>query len=359
MPAPDVIHARAPLRISFAGGGTDVPPYPEQSGGAVLSATIDWAAYASVRRADDGSVRLRSPDLSTAAAISGRQELAQVVLDDLLGSRLDHGADVTLSCDAPPGSGLGSSSSLIVAMAAALADLDGAPLGPYELAARAVRLEREDLGVPGGLQDQYAATFGGFNFIEFTADGALVHPLRLRSDVLAELHGSLVLMPAPVTSRRSSGILTRQIDAIAAREVDTIGRLDRLKELAIALRTTLLTGDLPGFADVLHEGWQAKRRLASGITTDGIDELYAHARDLGARGGKLLGAGGGGYLLVMVPFERRGGFVRDLRDHGIEPVHFAFTESGVRTWRRVRSAVPGGGGRDDGSHRSDPPSARR
>ncbi len=332
MPEPDVVHARAPLRISFAGGGTDVPPYPEQAGGAVLSATIDWAAYASVHRGTDGSVHLSSPDLSTAAAISGRQELARVVLDDVLGSA-EGGADVTLSCDAPPGSGLGSSSSLIVAMAAAMADLDGAPLGPYELAERAVRLERHDLGVPGGLQDQYAATFGGFNFIEFTGDGVLVHPLRLRSDVLAELHGSLVLVPAPVTSRRSSGILTRQIAATTARDAGTIERLDRLKALAIALRTSLLRGDLTGFAHLLHEGWTAKRELADGITTDGIDELYRHARDLGALGGKLLGAGGGGYLLLMVPFERRGGIIRALREAGAAPVNFAFTDSGVRTWR--------------------------
>lgn len=329
-PPPDVVHARAPLRISFAGGGTDVPPYPQQAGGAVLSATIDWAAYASVRGGTDGAVRLSSPDLSTAAAISGRQQLARVVLDDLGGP---HGAEVTLSCDAPPGSGLGSSSSLIVAMAAALADLQGSALGPYELADRAVRLERRDLGVPGGLQDQYAATFGGFNFIEFTGDGVLVHPLRLRTDVLAELHGCLVMVPAPVTSRRSSGILERQIAATRSREADTLARLDRLKELAIQLRTHLLRGDLGGFADVLHENWQAKRRLADGITTDGIDELYARARDLGALGGKLLGAGGGGYLLLMVPFERRGGFIRELRDAGATPVNFSFTDGGVRTWR--------------------------
>ncbi len=334
MPTPDVVHARAPLRISFAGGGTDVPPYPAQAGGAVLSATIDWAAYASVRRGADGIVHLESPDLSTAAAISGRRELATVVIDDALADDDDtDGAEVTLSCDAPPGSGLGSSSSLIVATAAALADLRGVALGPYELAERAVRLERDDLGVPGGLQDQYAATFGGFNFIEFTGDGVLVHPLRLRFDVLAELHGSLVLVPAPVTSRRSSGILHRQIAATTAREADTMARLGRLKEVATSLRTCLLRGDLSGFGDLLHEAWTAKRELADGITTDGIDELYAFARDRGAQGGKLLGAGGGGYLLLMVPFARRGGFVRELRDAGVAPVSFSFTTAGVRTWR--------------------------
>lgn len=332
--AAPVVHARAPLRISFAGGGTDVPPYPQQSGGAVLSATIDWAAHASVRPGRDGQVELRSPDLATTAAISGRRALARVVTDDLAGDMVGgDGIEVTLSCDAPPGSGLGSSSSLVVATAAALAELQGAALGPYELASRAVRLEREDLGVPGGLQDQYAATFGGFNFIEFDADGVLVHPLRLRGDLLAELHGSLVMVPAPVTSRRSSGILDRQIEATTQRREDTIARLDRLKQLAVTLRTCLLRGDLDGFGQVMHDGWMAKRELASGITTGGIDELYEFAREQGARGGKLLGAGGGGYLLFMVDFEARGGFVRALRDAGAEPVSFAFSDSGVRAWR--------------------------
>lgn len=327
------VHARAPLRISFAGGGTDVPPYPADHGGAVLSATIDWAAYASITTSPETGVRVSAPDLDTAAAVSGRQQLAQVVLEDGRFS-LDSGADVTLACDAPPGSGLGSSSSLIVAMAAALADLAGRPRAPYDLAADAVRLEREDLGVPGGLQDQYAAVFGGFNFIEFTGDGVLVHPLRLRRETLAELHGSLLLVPAPVTSRRSSGILTRQIEQTSANEDATIRRLDRLKELAVEMRTRLLQGDVTGLGEVLHEGWEAKRGLTDGITTDGIDALYDDARRLGCLGGKLLGAGGGGYVLLLVPFADRGRVARAMAERGSAPVSFSFTESGVLSWQQ-------------------------
>lgn len=329
------IHARAPLRISFAGGGTDVPPYPELAGGAVLSATIDWSAYASVHATASGHVAVQSPDLSAAAAISGRQELAQVVLADV---DITDGAQVTLSCDAPPGSGLGSSSSLIVAMAAALDRFAGRPSSPYDLAQRAVRLERDELGVPGGLQDQYAAVFGGFNFIEFEADRVLVNPLRLTDDVLAEFHGSLVMVPAPVQSRRSSGILTRQISQTRQQESDTMARLDRIKELAVEMKYRLLRGDLPGIGELLHEGWVAKRGLTAGITTDDIDALYAQARELGAIGGKLLGAGGGGFLLLMVPFDRRGGFVRELRQRDIAPLNFSFTDRGVQAWHADRGA---------------------
>lgn len=326
------VHARAPLRISFAGGGTDVPPYPQEHGGAVLSATINWAAYASITTSTEPGVRVHAPDLQTTAAVSGRQELAQVVLDDDRFA-LDGGADVTLACDAPPGSGLGSSSSLIVAMSAALAEVTGRHQAPYDLAADAVRLERDDLGVPGGLQDQYAAVFGGFNYIEFTGDDVLVHPLRPRRETLAELHGSLLLVPAPVTSRRSSGILTRQIAATTSNDDDTIRRLDRLKELAGEMRTRLLRGDITGLGEVLHEGWVAKRGLADGITTDGIDDLYALARSAGCVGGKLLGAGGGGYLLLLTPFERRGHVARRLEEHGHHAVSFSFTEAGVLAWR--------------------------
>lgn len=325
------VHARAPLRISFAGGGTDVPPYPAEHGGAVLSATIDWAAYASITTSTEPGVRVASPDLDTAGAVSGRQELAKVVLrDDRFA--VTTGADVTMTCDAPPGSGLGSSSSLIVAMAAALDEISGRPRTPYELADDAVRLEREDLGVPGGLQDQYAAVFGGFNYIEFDRDGVLVNPLRLRRETLAELHGSLLLVPAPVTSRRSSGILHRQIAQTSAGEDATIRRLDRLKELASTMKTRLLQGDVGGIGEVLHEGWQTKRELTDGITTAGIDDLYDEARRLGCLGGKLLGAGGGGYVLLLVPFADRGRFARALADRGSAPVSFSFTEAGVLAW---------------------------
>jgi D-glycero-alpha-D-manno-heptose-7-phosphate kinase len=322
-----MIYARAPLRISFAGGGTDVAPYPKLHGGAVLSATIDLHAYACVHpRVDAGEIR--SPDLDAAAALSGRTRLAQSVLARFAGN-----ADVVLHCDAPPGSGLGSSSSLIVALCSAMSELRGTPLTPYELAERALQVERTDLAIPGGMQDQYAAAFGGFNFIEFEPDGVLVNPLRLRSEVLAELQGSLVLLPTASVQRRSEGILKRQIDAYERQETDVLDALAVLKDHARRAKACMLRGDLSGLAEVLHEGWQTKRRLASGIATPDIDALYEEALSLGAIGGKLLGAGGGGYLLLLVPFGQRGEVVQALRSRGLSPSGISFTDQGAQAWR--------------------------
>jgi D-glycero-alpha-D-manno-heptose-7-phosphate kinase len=330
------VHARAPLRISFAGGGTDVPPYPELRGGAVLSATIDLFAYASVtptRRGTSG--QFQSPDLDTAAALSGRHALVQSVLDSFA-----HDADVTLHCDAPPGSGLGSSSSLIVALTAALSELTGEAMTLYELAARAVVIERQELAIPGGHQDQYAAAFGGFNFIEFDADGALVTPLRLRPEVRAELQSTLLLLPTPTVQRRSSGILKRQIDAYERKDDEVLRALETIKEQAVRAKTCVLRGDLEGLGEVLREGWRSKQRLASGIATDEIEELYEQAIALGALGGKLLGAGGGGYLLLMVPFTRRGEVISRLAERGLVPRSFSFVEGGARAWRQPMSDAP-------------------
>ena len=297
----------------------------------MLSATIDLFAYASVRRRTDGRVRLHSPDLGTSVALSGRERLAHSVLND---AAVDRGADVVLHCDVPPGSGLGASSSLIVAMYAALCEAAGEALTPYEMAERACRVERVDLGIPGGLQDQYAATFGGFNFIEFGADGVLVNPLRLRPDVLAELHGSLLLVPTPAIARRSTGILERQVAAYERKDATVMDALHRLRQQALDMKASLLRGDLAVMAGLLHEGWLTKQKLADGIATQEIDDLYAEARRLGATGGKLLGAGGGGFLLLMAPFEARGDLARALRDRGAPPLNFSFTDHGVQVWRR-------------------------
>ena len=323
------VHGRAPLRVSFAGGGTDVPPYPELFGGAVLSCTIDLYAYATVR-STDGRSSVQSPDLVAAAALSGRRRLGHSVV-----STFERNARVVLGCDAPPGSGLGASSSLVVALCAAMAELSSTPIGPYDLAKQAIHVEREQLRIPGGMQDHYAAAFGGWNFIEFGADDVHVNPLRLRSDVRAELQASLLLLPTPSVSRRSSGILRRQVAAYERKDDDVLAALATIKEQATRARAAVLHGDLAGLAAVLHEGWQTKRRLASGIATDDIDQLYEMARGLGVTGGKLLGAGGGGFLLLMVPFDRRGHVVRELRARNLEPVNVTFVDEGAHTWRAL------------------------
>jgi len=342
---PVTIRARAPLRISFAGGGTDVPPFPQTEGGCVLSATIDFYAYSSLLPGPDSHFEVRSPDLGTVFRMtrSGsrtddnapqtRKHLVEAVLKEFPQSgELFSTGSLVLHSDAPPGSGLGSSSALIVAMTATMAYRTGEALGPYELAERAAKIERTNLEIPGGYQDHYAATFGGFNFIEFEGDGALVHPLALRSDTVDELHASLTLCFTGRT-RLSGHILERQIEAYERKEKSSVEALRRLKQLAIDMRAALLRGRLREFAEGLAEGWEAKKKLAEGISHPELDELYEYGTKNGAIAGKVLGAGGGGYFLFYSPVERSAGLRQALEERGFRVVPFSFERRGVQIWR--------------------------
>ncbi|MGH2692091.1 MAG: GHMP kinase [Actinomycetota bacterium] len=314
------IRARAPLRISFSGGGTDVMPYPVDHGGCVLSVTIDLYSFASLRpreyshynvSSDEGPARYTKPE-----------DMAPHT-----------GLDLHLFCDAPPGSGLGSSSALVVAMLAAVAELNHTPLTPYELAERAYGVERVQLQQVGGMQDQYACTFGGFNFIEFLGeDRVVVNPLRVPEDVESELHGSLLLCYTGMT-RVSGGILKRQVEGYRSGRRKSVDSLGKIKSLTLELKEALLTGDLPSFAEILDESWQAKRNLAEGITNDRVEELVGHAKRSGALAGKLLGAGGGGYLLLFCPFDKRPRIAQAMEEAGARVIRFNFAPAGVQTWR--------------------------
>jgi D-glycero-alpha-D-manno-heptose-7-phosphate kinase len=325
-----------PLRISFSGGGTDVMPYPVDNGGCVLSVTIDLFSFASLRprgdsgynvSSDEGPARYSTPE---DMVLDGHLDLVKACLQDMAPHT---GLDLHLFCDAPPGSGLGSSSALVVAMLAAVAELNHTPLTPYELAERAYRVERVQLQQVGGMQDQYACTFGGFNFIEFLGeDRVVVNPLRVPEDVESELHGSLLLCYTGMT-RVSGGILKRQVDGYRSGRPESVDSLGRIKALTLEMKEALLTGDLMSFAEILDESWQAKRGLAEGITNARIEELVEHAKRSGALAGKLLGAGGGGYLLLFCPFDRRPAIAEAMEDAGARVVRFNFAPAGVQTWR--------------------------
>ena len=329
------IRAKAPLRISFAGGGTDVEPYPSEHGGAVLSATIDLYAFASLTPRDDGEYQVLTDDGSSARYASpedmvfdGHLDLVKAVLRHLAP---DTGLDLHLSSDAPPGSGLGTSSALVVAMLSAVAAHTHLPLTPYELAGRAYQVERIDLRQAGGMQDQYASAFGGFNFIEFSGpDRVIVNPLRIRQGVVNELHGSMLLCHTGIT-RKSGGILRRQIEGY--RSGRTVEVLTRIRDLAVEMKEALLTGDVLRFAEGLNAGWEEKRHLAEGITNERVDELYERAMKAGAIAGKLLGAGGGGYLLLFCPFTERDHVAEAMEETGARIVRFHFEEKGAETWR--------------------------
>lgn len=330
----DVVRSQAPLRISFCGGGTDVPPYPERFGGCVLSCTIDKYAYVSLRTIDDPIVRVHSRDLNRVLEFSHETSPA-AERPDLAESIIRRFSEQHLECymhsDVPPGSGLGSSSAMIVALIAALATRNRLMLSPYDVAEAALTIERTDLQIEGGMQDQYAATFGGFNFMEFTKDGVVVNPLRIPQATLDELHYNLLLCFTGRT-RLSSTILQEQTANVVNADDRVLSGLADLRELAIEMKNVLLTGRCRAFGELLNQAWKLKRTLASGITDARIDALYDDALDAGAIGGKLLGAGGGGYLLFFVPFTKRDRVRTRLEAAGGEVVDFQFESRGVRTW---------------------------
>jgi D-glycero-alpha-D-manno-heptose-7-phosphate kinase len=334
-----MIRSRAPLRISFAGGGTDVPPYPRERGGAVLSVTIDKYAYTSLALADDDSITVESLDYDVVAkyhtaqdlAYNGELDLVKAVIRRMAADR--RGLRLFLHSDAPPGSGLGSSSTLVVSMVGALRHWLRQPLTDYEIAELAYQIERVDLGIKGGMQDQYAATFGGVNFIEFSDQAVIVNPLRVQQDRLDELAYCLLLCYTGQT-RLSANILDRQIDSYVRKDAEVVRALDSQKAMAVAMKNALLQGRLDDFGDLLHQAWQTKKHLDRAISNPRIDEMYEAARREGALGGKILGAGGGGYLLLYCPFDRKHRIAPALESLGGQIVDFGFDLRGLTTWER-------------------------
>jgi len=332
----ECIRSRAPLRISFCGGGTDVAPFPEREGGCVLSATINLYAYATLVPRSDRMVSAESLDMG-ASFVRDFSSLKRDGTLDLVQSTLrlmgiDSGADLYLHTDAPPGSGLGSSSTMVVALVGLVNEWRGLSLTPHMIAEQAHRIERTELQIPGGAQDQYAACFGGFNFIEFYSDHVVVNPLRVRSAVLNELSYSLSLFFTGRT-REGGRIIEEQTQRVVSNNEEAITALRQLKSLTIELKRQLLAGDIPGFGKTLDRAWLSKRRLAPGISTIHLDELYEIATKNGAWGGKLLGAGGGGYLLVASPYRSRQRIIAELGRAGAQYVPFSFEWDGLVTWR--------------------------
>ena len=341
MRTPGYLRARAPLRLSFCGGGTDVSPYPEEHGGMVLSATINQYAHASLRPRRDSKLTIASLDYDMVARydhpkrvkFDGNLDLIKAVVKVF---RVGRGADLWVHSDAPPGSGLGSSSTLVVALIGALAAWLRRTMSGYEIAELAYRVEREDMGLAGGRQDQYAAAFGGFNFIEFGRDATVVNPLRVHPEVLQELEYRLLLCYMGQT-RRSANIIERQTASYKEGNRRTIEALHRLKDETLAMKKALLLGDVDGMGELLHQAWEQKKKLDEGISTAHIDKLYQLARREGAIGGKMPGAGGGGYFLLLTRFDRKHRVAAMLEKHGGQVVPFQFERRGLMTWNVAAS----------------------
>jgi D-glycero-alpha-D-manno-heptose-7-phosphate kinase len=330
-----VIRAKAPLRVSFAGGGSDVPPFPEREGGLVLSATINRYAYGALVPRDDSQIGLQSVDFGLSLnygvdeeiIFDGRLDLAKAAIRKLGRG----GFDLFLHSNAPVGSGLGSSSAVMVTLIGLLQEYHRQALTDYEIAQLAFDLERKALGIKCGLQDQYAATFGGFNFIEFEADRVIVNPLRISRDVVHELEHNMLLCFTGKT-RSSDHIIEDQTNRWTGGDELALAGLRAGKELAVAMKNALLQRRLNDFGELLGAAWEEKKKMSPRISNDFIDTAYDEARRHGALGGKVTGAGGGGYVLFYCPFRRKHHVANALLAMNVEVNEFEFTANGLTTW---------------------------
>lgn len=330
-----IIRSRAPLRISFAGGGTDVPPYPELYGGAVISTTIDRYAYVTIKTNVSKGLRVISQDYNllekfdsiSELQIDGKMGLVKAAL--LQAGLKKENLDIIIHVDSPPGSGLGSSSAVAVSLIGSFAKYINEHLSAYQIAERAIHLEREMVGIKGGYQDQYASTFGGFNFIEFKRT-VTVNPLRLKSEVLHELLASLILLDTGKT-RLSGHILKKQIQQYEKKDEQTLKHLDAIKQLVFDVKDSLLKGDVEEIGKMLDKHWIHKKEISKGITNLHIDKIYETAKKNGALGGKILGAGGGGHMLFLCDPDKRHEIVRKIENMA-SIVKFNFDHVGLQTW---------------------------
>ena len=339
------VEAFAPLRISFVGGGTDFPHWFDEHGGAVMSATIDHFVQVSIQPRANRQVRVRSVDLGhlveyhldEGPRYDGVMDLAKAAIARIgVGS----GIDVSISSEAPAGSGLGGSSALVTAVAAGLAMLGDHPYSREQLARLSYAIEREDLGIAGGWQDQYAAAFGGFNLIEFETSGVRLTPVTVDPDALARLHEGLLLCYTGAV-RRSAGLIEAQIRMYRAGREETLLGMKQLAEMARPMRHAIASGDIDQLGALLAEAFEAKRRMNPLIAEHTpIERMLSAARAAGATGGKICGAGGGGYLLIACPPGARGSVASELEGLGGQIAPFTFFPSGVRARRGDRGWTP-------------------
>ncbi len=345
------VHARAPLRLGLAGGGTDVAPYCDIYGGYVLNASIDRYAYASLKDLTEPVVRFAATDqqieevLPVAAyyPLDGRLNLHKAVYNHMVRKYNDDkplSVQFTTFCDAPVGSGLGSSSTLVVAMIRVFVEMLNLWLDDYAVAQLAYRIERVDCALQGGRQDQYSAAFGGFNFIEFYADDrTIVNPLRMKNWVICELEASLILFFTGV-SRESAKIIADQSANVKFGGVEALEAMHCIKREALVMKECLLRGDFNGVVDSMREGWENKKRSACTVSNPHIDEIYNAAISAGALAGKVSGAGGGGFMLFFVPSEKRMGVIRTLQCFKGQVSNCHFTDLGAQAWRTNERIYP-------------------
>jgi len=338
-----IIRSKAPLRLGLAGGGSDVSPYSDLYGGLVLNATINLYAYCTIEERDDEVIEIDSIDTDYHAElpcsphleIDGKASLIKgvynrVVQDFGIAVR---GFTITTYNDAPAGSGLGTSSTMVVCILKAFVEWYSLPLGDYEISRLAYEIERKDLGLSGGKQDQYAAAFGGFNYMEFLPnDLVIVNPLKIKRWIVDELEASMLLYFSG-KSRSSAAIIDEQKRNTSGGNTSAIEAMHRIKQSAIDMKLALLKGDIGGIARILVDAWEDKKRMASHISNPSIQHAMDVALEAGALAGKVSGAGGGGFIMFIVEPTRKKAVERALRELDGFVMPFQFTDGGAHGWR--------------------------
>ena len=337
-----IYRSRAPLRLGLAGGGTDVSPYSDLYGGAILNTTINLYAHASIEPLTENKIIVQALDRNEEQVFEGSTHLPiDGTLDLLKGvyNRIQKDYGVALPgfklstfVDAPAGSGLGTSSTLVVAVLGAFYEMLRLPLGEYDIAHYAYDIERNDLLLAGGKQDQYAATFGGVNYMEFyEGDKVIVNPLRIKQQYLNELENNLVLYFTS-TSRESATIIKEQVKNVNSKNEKSIEAMHQLKEQAKMMKEAMLKGRLNEIGEILDFGFQQKRQMAANISNSSIEKVYEGAKRAGATGGKISGAGGGGFMIFYCPGNTRYKVAETLRTFGGDVRNYQFSPQGLNTW---------------------------
>lgn len=337
-----IIRSKAPLRIGIAGGGTDVSPYSDIYGGAILNATIDLYAYASLEPLNNGKIefcidgtdRCLITESSANLKIEEGYELFIGVYNRIIKqfNLKPLSFRLTSYIEAPQGSGLGTSSTIVVSLIGAFVEWLNLPLGKYDIAHLAYEIERVDLKMAGGKQDQYAATFGGVNYMEFLAnDKVIVNPLQLKQEVINELEFNLLLYFTE-TQRLSANIINEQVKNVNEKNEKSVEAMHNLKEQAHQMKDALLRAELDKIGEVLHFGWQNKKQMAQSISNNLIDTVYETAMSNGATGGKISGAGGGGFMFFYCPGITKIKVARAIEKLGGRVQPFKFTQHGLVTW---------------------------
>ncbi len=337
-----IYRSKAPLRIGLAGGGTDVSPYSELYGGSILNATVSLFASANIEPLQENAIILEAIDRkeeqrfewSNELPINGKLDLLKGVYNRIQKEYALPltGFKLSTFVDAPAGSGLGTSSTLVVAIIGAFTEMLRLPLGEYDIAHLAYEIERIDLKMAGGKQDQYAATFGGVNFMEFYGDNkVIVNPLRVKQQYLFELENNLLLYYT-ATSRESAKIIEKQSQNVVDKKGKSIEAMHQLKHQAQLMKEALLKGRLHEIGEVLDFGFQQKRQMAEGISNSFMEEIYETAKKAGATGGKISGAGGGGFMIFYCPGITKYHVMDSLAKFGGHCKQYQFVDHGLTTW---------------------------